>query len=250
MLCQETIMKYLHKKITVHLYDSIGSTNDEAKRRADADGGVCLYAAEHQSAGRGRRGRSFYSPKGTGLYMTLALPYADVSEAVCGITCAAAVAVCETVESLSNHHPQIKWVNDIFVGGKKVAGILTELITDDHNQPRAVIVGIGLNLNTAEFPAELAATAGNLGAIEKNALCGMIADRLITMTEQYDNNSVMEKYKGRNLCIGRRITYMQDGVEHLATAVDIDAGGGLVVEENGLRTTLNAGEISVTPLSP
>ena len=231
--------------IPVHLYDSIDSTNNEAKRRADTDRGYCLYAATHQTAGRGRRGHSFYSPKDTGLYMTVALPLHGEAASIQRITCAAAVAVCEAVTALSAKTPQIKWVNDIYMDGKKAAGILTELLTDSENKPHTVIVGVGLNLQTTAFPAEFADNAGNLGDIEKNALCGTIAKGLIHWYENAQDNSVIEKYKQLNLCIGREVSFtLPDGV-HTATAVDIAPDGGLIVEENGVRTTLNSGEISV-----
>lgn len=241
----EKIRKNLRTPITVHLYDSVDSTNDEAKRRADADKGIHLYAAARQTAGRGRRGHRFYSPKDTGLYMTLSLPLSDSQEGVQKITCAAAVAVCEAVMSLSELQPQIKWVNDIFVGGKKAAGILTELVTDSKNQPVAVIVGVGLNLNTTDFPEEFAEKAGNLGDLDVSALCGRIAENLIGLYRHLNDNSVIEKYKRFNLCIGRTVTYEKDGAVHIAEAVDIADDGGLVVEENGTRSVLSSGEISV-----
>lgn len=242
-LKSEIILQFIGSPIAVHLYDSVDSTNDEAKRRADS--GICLYATQHQTAGRGRRGNSFYSPKDTGLYMTLSLPLSGTPSSVQKITCAAAVAVCEAAEALSGKQPQIKWVNDILLDGKKAAGILTELLTDSKNQPRAVIIGIGLNLTTNEFPEEFAKTAGNLGEIEPNALCGTIADRLIDLVHHLEDNSIIEKYKQRNICIGKTVTYGKDGRVHTAQAVDIDADGGLVVEENGTRSTLRSGEISI-----
>ena len=244
-LNSEKIRKYLRFPVDIHLYESVGSTNDEAKRRAETDGGVCLYAAQRQTRGRGRRGRSFYSPKNTGLYMTLAFPLSDHKTGVQRITCAAAVAVCEAVEALSDKKPQIKWVNDIFLHNKKVAGILTELLTDSKNQPRSVIVGIGLNLNTVDFPQELADKAGNLGELEVNALCGTIANNLVDIYRDLGNNSIIEKYKQRSNCIDRTVTYFKNGTAHTARAVDIDRDGGLVVEEKGETITLDSGEISV-----
>ena len=240
----EKIKKNLRFPVAVHLYDSIDSTNDEAKRR-HTPGGYHLYAAQHQTAGRGRRGHSFYSPKDTGLYMTLALPFSGCPAGIQKITCAAAVAVCEAVEALAPLHPQIKWVNDIVLDGKKTAGILTELLLDEKNQPVSVIVGIGLNLCTTQFPGEFADKAGNLGELEPNALCGMITENLITLFGSLDDNSIIEKYKLRNNCIGREVSFtLCDGV-HTAKAVDIAEDGGLIVEENGKRITLNSGEISV-----
>lgn len=243
-LDQGKIAEKISSPVTIRLYESVDSTNNEAKRRADIDGGICLYAASEQTAGRGRRGHSFYSPKDTGLYMTLSFPLC-AERSIQKLTCAAAVAVCEAVLTLSDSEPRIKWVNDIYVGGRKAAGILTELITDSKNQPRAVIIGIGLNLHTTDFPAEFAQNAGNLGDIDANALCGTVADNLIKMIGDLNDNSVLEKYKAFDLCIGRAVRFTKDGVEHTAKAVDIAPDGGLTVEENGKRLTLNSGEISV-----
>ena len=245
-LNSEKIQAFCPDPVTIRLYDSIDSTNNEAKRRSD--NGVCLYATTHQTAGRGRRGHSFYSPKDTGLYMTLSLPLSAPTASVQKITCAAAVAVCEAVSALSNTAPRIKWVNDIYVNGKKAAGILTELVSDDSNHPRAVIVGIGMNLCTRQFPDEFAANAGNLGDIEANALCGAITARLVDYTRHLNNNSILEKYKQLNFCIGRAVRYAQNDIIHIAKAIDIDNDGGLVVEENGIITTLNSGEISIVPI--
>ena len=210
-----------------------------------SDAGIHLYAAGHQTAGRGRRGRSFYSPADTGLYMTLALPYTGGAADAQIVTCAAAAAVCGAIAALSDQRPQIKWVNDIMIGGRKAAGILTELVTDSSNQPRAVIVGIGLNLCTEAFPEEFAEKAGNIGDIDSSALCGTIAEKLIRLYESQDNNSVLEKYKELSLCIGRTVTYRKDGCMHTAEALDIAPDGGLVVRENGALITLNSGEISI-----
>lgn len=244
-LDKKKIEKNLSPDITVRTYDSIDSTNNEAKRRAGIDRGVCLYASTHQTAGRGRRGHDFYSPRDTGLYMTLSLPLGGALASVQMVTCAAAVAVCEAAEQLSDHHPQIKWVNDIYVDGKKVAGILTELVSDSENRPAAVIIGVGLNLKTTDFPAEFADKAGSLGDIEPEALCAAVTKRLITLCRNLDDNSFLEKYKTLNLCIGSIVAYTANGIEHNARAVDIAPDGGLVVEENGALTTLRSGEVSV-----
>lgn len=244
-LQSKKIREHLQFPVTVHVYDTIDSTNNEAKRRAQTDRGIHLYAADHQTAGRGRRGHDFYSPKGTGLYMTLSLPLSGTPADIQSVTCAAAVAVCEAVEALSNVHPMIKWVNDIYLNGKKAAGILAELVTDNQNRPIAVIIGIGLNLRTEHFPAAFAQRAGNIGAVDPNLLCAGIANRLTEAYQEPPNYSYLEKYKNRSLCIGRVVTYTDGDGMHTATAVDIAGDGGLIVEENGVRTVLNSGDISV-----
>lgn len=241
---EEKITKYLKNTVSVRVYGSIDSTNSEARRRAATDKGFCLYAASHQTAGRGRRGHTFYSPADTGLYMTLSLPiYGELSDVQPG-TCAAGVAVCEAIEELTDCKPQIKWVNDILIDGKKVAGILAEVICND-NEPSAVIVGIGVNLKTDSFPDEFADRAASVGDIEPEALCAAITDKLIGYYNDLSNNSIMEKYRERNICIGKTVTFTKDGKRITAEAVGIDRDGGLTVDINGERITLNSGEISV-----
>ena len=103
-----------------------------------------------------------------------------------------------------------------------------------------------MNLTTDIFPDDIAETAGCIGDIEPEALCAAVADGLIDLFSDLSDNSVIEKYKALNLCIGRTVRFMRDGTEHAAQAVDIADDGGLVVEENGVINTLNSGEISVT----
>ncbi len=244
-LDREKIFSKQKNKAAIHLYDSVDSTNNEAKRHAREDSGDHLYAASHQSAGRGRRGHSFYSPADTGLYMTLSLPCSEATAGIQLLTCAAAVAVCKAVEALSPIKPAIKWVNDVFADGKKAAGILTELVTDSDNRPLRAIIGIGINLRTSEFPEEIAASAGSLGDIDPEALCAAVSDNLIDMYGRLDDPSIIESYRSRSLCPGKMMTYQKDGAVHTALAVDIDSEGGLVVEENGERFTLRSGEVSI-----
>lgn len=245
-LLQEKILQNLKNPVSLHIYDSIDSTNNEARRRAGFDKGCHLYAAARQTAGRGRRGHSFYSPEDTGLYMTLSLPFGESFADIQFLTCAAAVSVCEAIEEFSGKAPQIKWVNDIFITGKKVAGILSELICAEGYTASAVIIGIGVNLKTESFPADIADIAGSIGDIEPEKLCASIADRLIGYYNDLSNNSLLEKYKSRSLCIGRDVTFVLNGKKITAPAVDIDSSGGLVVDINGERVTLNSGEISVS----
>lgn len=267
------IEKFLKHSVTVRVFDEIDSTNNEAKRRAEADrDSVVLYVTDHQTAGRGRRGHDFYSPKGSGMYFTLSLPLSAQPADIQVMTCVAAVATCEAIEVLTNSSPKIKWVNDILIDGKKVAGILTELVADGQNRPLSVIIGIGVNLTTDHFPAEFALTAGCVGKVDPNRLCAAIVDRLIDMyriivgdgapdvphsayssaTAKHDNccyNSILEKYKRLNVCIGKAIRYKDADGAHTAKAVDIANDGSLIIEENGIQKTLHSGEISIIPLS-
>jgi BirA family biotin operon repressor/biotin-[acetyl-CoA-carboxylase] ligase len=245
MLNSEIIKKRLNHEIFLKIFSETGSTNDEAKRcAAENEGSYALYAADRQTSGRGRRGHSFYSPEG-GLYMTLSLPVKGSPESIQRLTCAAAVAVCRAIRELSGLCPAIKWVNDIYVDGRKVAGILAELVTDEHNKPICVIIGVGVNLTTKEFPEAFSSRAGSVGDIDADSLCAMIADQLIDLYEDLHNYSIIDEYRALNFCLGKAISYTDSDGLHRAKAISITADGSLLIEENGQEKTLNSGEISV-----
>ena len=238
------ISRCLKEKINIFCRDTTGSTNDDAKKAArELRYAPSLFVCERQTAGRGRRGRSFYSPD-TGLYMTLMLPI----NGVCGVqkvTCAAAVAAAEAIEELTFRKTEIKWVNDILIRGKKVAGILCELLCDEENIPRAVGVGVGVNLTTTDFPAAFCNRAGTIGDVDKNLLCARITDHLLYEYARLDENHFLKNYTERSIALGKTITFEKAGVTHTAKAVAITGDGGLLVEESGEKTVLTSGEISI-----
>lgn len=244
MLNENKISGYLRENIIIFCREETDSTNNVAKREAlRLSYAPSLFVSERQTAGRGRRGRSFYSPD-TGLYMTLMLPLKET----CGIqklTCAAAAATADAIESLTPHRADIKWVNDIYINGRKVAGILCELLCDSENVPKAVIIGIGVNLTTAQFPAEFSDRAGSIGDVDKNLLCARVTENLLYEYDRLKENHYHKKYTERSIALGRMINYIKDGTMHTAKAAAIDPDGGLVVEEDGRRHTLSSGEISV-----
>ena len=244
-LNQNKISEYLKEKINIFCYEETDSTNNVAKREAES---LCyapsLFVSERQTAGRGRRGRSFYSPD-TGLYMTLMLPI-KTAEGVQKITCAAATATADAIEALTSLNVGIKWVNDIYLETKKVAGILCELLCDGENTPKAVIIGIGINLTTSDFPAEFSDRAGGIGDIDKNRLCAAVTENLLNEFEKLGENHFLKKYTERSIALGKTVTYEKNGVKHKAKAVDITPDGGLVVEESGTREILSSGEISIS----
>lgn len=234
--------------LPVFYYKEIGSTNDEAKRRlADGFRGEALIAAARQTAGRGRNGHSFYSPD-TGAYMTLILhPEGSLTDAVC-LTAAAAVAVVRAVETLTDRKPQIKWVNDILLDGKKIAGILTEAVTDlEERRAESVIVGIGLNIQPTDFPPEIREIAGSLGrtGVTRNRIVAGIANELLALARHLPERTFLADYRTHSCVLGRKILYSQNGESRPATAVGIDRDGGLVVETADGRRVLHSGEIHV-----
>lgn len=236
---------YLTEKTTdVKVFPTIDSTNTEAKRITSFGLNTpLLICAEEQTAGRGRLGRSFFSPSSTGLYMSLAMKIdASMSDAVL-VTGAAAVAVCQAIESISYVKCDIKWVNDILIDGKKVCGILTEAFSS--NNENILIIGIGVNCTTSSFPEEITATAGSVGKLDRNMLAALIVNHLLRFTDDLSSRSWLDEYRSRSIVLGKDITYYKNGSEHFARVKDINHNGALIVEENGETLTLSTGEISL-----
>lgn len=237
-----------YRDVPVEVFRTVESTNTSAK--AAALRGMphgTIIAADGQTAGRGRFGKSFYSPAGTGLYMSVILkPHKPLSDCTY-ITMAAAVALTESVEHICGIVPGIKWVNDIICRGRKIAGILTEAISDfESGMAETVIVGMGINISTSDFPEEIAGLAGSLGVFaERSRLCADIAAGLLDYAESSDRTSLLEKYRERSILPGREITFLQNGETRRGRALNIDDNGCLVVETSDGTEILRAGVVSV-----
>ncbi len=222
-------------------YEVVDSTNRVARDYV-SDGGIlpALFIAEEQTAGRGRLGRSFFSPKASGLYMTLALPFDNTSEQV-ALTVAVSVAAVRVLSPLTDKKLTVKWVNDILADGKKAAGILCEAVKG------AVIIGIGINLSTEKFPEDIETTASSLGIIEvdKKLLSEKIAEEIIKITKE-NNADIIEEYKKISAVLGEEIYYIKNGERFDARALDIDEKGSLIaLNSDGTKVTLNSGEITL-----
>lgn len=233
----------------IKLFKTIDSTNSEAKREiSNGLEGCAIFVAKEQTAGRGRHGRSFYSPNESGLYFSCVLhPNVSLSDSAL-LTSAAAVAVCEAIEGATKKDPMIKWVNDIFIDSKKVCGILTEAVSDfESGKVEAVIIGIGINLTTEHFPEELSGIAASVGKIYDR--CKLIADifiRLESICANLPDNSFMDSYRSHSLVLGRSISFTRNANSYTAKALAINDNGELEVETSeGERIILNSGEISI-----
>lgn len=247
-ISKKGILSNLSNDINVFYFDTIDSTNNEAKRRTDILSPTpALFVANHQSAGRGRLGRSFYSPTNTGIYMSLMLKARNDFSDIVSMTTATAVCICKALETLCNIEPQIKWVNDIYLNGKKICGILCEAITNEKTFTiDGIVIGIGINISTTDFPDELKDIASSIGQdIDKARLCAKITDNIVDVFKNIEDKSFIDEYKSRCFVLGQEITYTEKGVTKSATAIDINENGGLIIKtENGL-TTLSTGEITV-----
>ena len=239
------------ENLRVVRYDLIDSTNTEARRMAAAGaGGNTLIIARAQTAGRGRMGRSFYSPDGTGLYATL-LYYPDrpIAE-LGGLTCATALAAAVAIEQLCGASVRIKWVNDLHLHDRKVCGILCESFGTERGT--AVAIGIGINLTTRDFPAELGGIAGSLqAAVDPEALALCVCSHLFPYLQSSDNTLWLDGYRARLFLIGMRVECITAGERFSATVLGIDDTGALLVmTDDGTQRTLYAGEVSISATDP
>ena len=230
------------KGVKVYAFDRIDSTNNEAVRRIKQ--GIklpALFIAKSQTAGKGTRGRSFYS-SGGGLYMSLAVNVKDTR--IQKLTILAAVATAQSIEKLTGKEVDIKWVNDIYLKNKKLCGILCERVQSETNDKTlGVVIGIGVNLTVKDFPEEIKDIAVNLGSINRNKLAKEITKRIISLLSL--DEDFMEYYKSKSILLGREVSYIQNGVIHNGTAVDIDSTGALIVKENGETIILTSGDVTL-----
>ena len=246
-----------YKNNRLYIYDTLDSTNNRAKQLAleNAPHGTTVIAMQ-QTAGKGRLGRSFFSPR-EGIYLSIIIkPTFDLSKSVL-VTAAAAVAVAQAIESVCGRHAQIKWVNDVYLDGKKICGTLTEGISDfETGHIESLVIGIGVNTSVKDFPDELRDTVGAVdGDYSRSALAAEIISRMLNFAENIESREFIQDYRKRSMVIGKNVTVYK-GVYSVAPekelegmpakVLGIDDDGGLeVIYTDGKRETLTSGEISV-----
>lgn len=241
--------------------DSIDSTNDECKRRAMSGAPVGLaVTADTQTGGKGRRGRSFQSLAGKGLYLSVLLRPQVPLEAVSQLTAWTAVAVCRAIEQVSDIHPDIKWPNDILADGKKLCGILTELgLEAETGVLIYVVVGMGTNVSQTreDFGPELEGIATSLsllGAhVQRRILAQALLRELDSMNAAFPLNreGYLAEYRRRCVTLGKEIRLVEPTREREATALDIDPDFALRVRlSDGREERITSGEVSIRPPLP
>lgn len=245
MLDRERIIANISDKQTeVIVYDTVSSTNDLAKELCRESDRELLIVANAQTNGRGRQGKTFFSPKDSGLYFSLTVNTDTPDFDFTGVTCAVSVACVRAIEKLTDLRPQIKWVNDIYIGDRKVCGILVQSFTQNGRITR-LIIGVGINISTESFPEDIKSIAGSLNKnIDRSILTAEIVNNIRELLSRKSIEYIGE-YKEKSNVLGKEIIYFRNGIPHPARAVDIDEKGGLVVEENGETITLISGEISL-----
>lgn len=256
LLTSSGIQKYMTFDCPIKVEKTVGSTNDVAKQLAA--GGAPEWSsvfAEEQTAGRGRYARPFYSPCGAGLYVSIVLrPQFSAAETLF-ITTSAAVAVCEAIESVSGRSCEIKWVNDVFIDGKKTCGILTEASFDVENGKLSyAVVGIGINIRDSAFPKELEKIATSVFGKEeipsdlRAKLAAKLLERFRYYYERIPEKAFFEAYKQRSFVIGKEVYIRSGDKVGEGTVLDLDSDCYLSVRMNdGTKIKLTAGEVSVIP---
>ena len=237
-------------------FDSIESTNTTARElaRQGAPHGTVLIA-DQQTGGRGRRGRSFHSPAGSGIYMSVILHPRCAPQQIMHLTCASAVAMCDAVEAATGLRPGIKWTNDLVCGKRKIAGVLTELGFDNRGNVDFAVVGIGINCcqQEADFPEDIRRIAGSLASvtgqkIDRALVAAAMMDALFRMDAKLLTGKAhtLNRYRQDCITLGQEISLVRGEEVRHGTALDIDEDGALIVRfSDGQISAVNSGEVSV-----
>lgn len=255
-LSDEGIRKGLRdelKNIDIIVYDEIDSTNTEAKRRLYSSyvKDFTVIVSDMQKGGRGRTGKSFTSPKGSGVYFSIILhpkdsydfSYFDLT------TVKAAVAVAEGIKEATDKQTEIKWVNDLFLNGKKICGILSELDADfESRSVKSVIVGIGINVNEPRDDSfkDLKNIAGYIGTdVIRNEILSSVLNAFYENNFVKSDKEIIDYYKKHSLVIGKELSFDLNGKKYSAKGIDINDKGNLIVDTGKEKITLSSGEVSI-----
>ena len=238
----------------IYAYNEIDSTNTEAKRLAEQgvpDG--TLITANYQSAGKGRRGRTWESPVGNAICMSVILRPDIAPVKASMLTLVMALGVSKAIEKVSGLETQIKWPNDIIIHKKKVCGILTEM-SAEMDDIHYVIIGCGINTGSMDVSPEVESKATSLAAEGKQVnRADLVAEVLSCFEEEYKRflqasnlAPLLEEYNSRLVNIGKEVKILDPLQEYLAIAEGINESGELIVtKEDGTKQAVYAGEVSV-----
>ncbi len=263
VLSADAIRSFLASDVyKIEVRDSVPSTNSEVKLLAENGAPeFIVLAANNQTNGRGRRGRNFYSPAGSGLYMSILLRPQTAAEKALGITTCAAVACARAIEKVSGRRTMIKWVNDIYIDEKKVCGILTEASVDfEGGGLNYAVLGIGINVLPPQggFPKDIENRAGSVfentdsgGGTLRAKTAAAILDEFSAVYLRLVNGTadaeILDEYRRRSLVTDRNINIIYPDRTEKAKAIGIDDDFRLIAEkENGETVRLGSGDVSLS----
>ena len=241
-------------------FDSIDSTNTYLKKQAilGAPHGTAAIA-DCQTLGRGRMGRSFQSPGGCGIYLSVLLRPNCPPQDLMHLACAAAEAMCDAVETTTGLRPGIKWTNDLVVGNRKIAGILTENGLNAQGLVDYAIIGTGINCSQQpeDFPPELRSTAGSLAmALGRSVDRAELAAQMLASFARMDaalysgKEQMLCRYRQDCITLGKEVSLVRGAEIRHGTALDIGPQGDLIVRfrDTGEVAPVSSGEVSVRGL--
>ena len=246
----------LSDKLTIIVYNITDSTNTQAKLYAQSGNtSDAVFIASEQTAGRGRLGRSFVSNAGKGIYLSILLNRTMPADYATSLTTYMAVIAARVIDSLAGTEAKIKWVNDIYLGGKKLSGILTEgRASDDGEHLSYAVIGIGINLLKQDFPTEITSIATALEdecgkKTGVNDLAALIIKEFFNNLSLVGTQKIADEYKSRSFLIGEDVTVIKPTEKYEATVKDItDRCELLLVLPDGTEKILSTGEVSVRKL--
>ena len=239
----------------INSFNMVKSTNDIARQLAEKEAAEgTIITAEKQTLGKGRLGRSWYSPEKMGIYVSIILRPKFTPDKAPGLSIMSALAVAETLNEYAPKKIQIKWPNDVLINNRKVSGVLTEL-SAEKNKINYVIVGIGINVKQSEndFPSNLRATATSLQRetgkeISRVELLKLLLVNFEKEYLRYKRDQLaksLPRIRKLSSLLNREVSLQWNGAAVSGTAVDIDQRGSLIIESNGDRMTVSSGEVTV-----
>lgn len=245
----QNLINYPFEKILV--LSKTTSTNAVAKELFNNGVKSAVVVSESQTAGKGRLNRTFFSPKGKGVYLSVLLcPSISILNAPL-ITGFCGVQVANAIEKLSGAKTFLKWVNDLFINGKKVGGILTESgINASTKTLDYVIVGIGVNVYDCNYPEFIKDIATNIEKesgvkVDKTRLIAEIINGLLGLESAVESKDFLAEYKERQIILNKQVKVVLSNEEFYATAVDVDESGALIVIKDGVKRSVTVGDVSV-----
>lgn len=235
--------------LQVYLNETSASTQLDAKEGIEkGDSSPALYLAPNQKAARGRFARPFFSPESGGIYMSLHLQPNLPYDQVPAYTLMVASSIIKAISRLAGIDCQIKWVNDIYLGQKKLAGILTEAISSiETGLITDVIIGVGLNFLVPEFPEDLQDKATSLFTKQAPISRNQLIAEIWNIFQNTPERDLIKVYKEKSLVLDKRVTFVENQLSYTGLATDITDSGQLVVRlDDGQEKVLNSGEISLS----
>ncbi len=256
MLQEEIIRAALQPAQALFLYESLDSTQEQVRRLLAGQQTAFAVLSDAQHAGRGRLGRSFFSPPGTGLYLTWAFPLPENQLQPQLMTLAAGLVVCKAVDYFVHKKftCMMKWPNDILINDKKICGILATLSSSVNELFRQwVLIGVGINVtgDTWQFPEEIRELVGTVQqqtgqAIPREMLSAHILNGFYQMIAQDSAlafDGCVAEVKQRLCTLGRQVSFSRDGKTHSGTAVDLLADGSLLIQTETQQLAIQSGEV-------